>query len=348
MRLLTLMILLLMMSPAMAQDSRFEFPVRYTGGRIDWGPQGLIALDRPDKDNWSKIWVMREDGSGLKCLSCAEEYPKLHNGNPAWHPSGKYIVYQALDDSIKQPFWGGLYQLYTSPGAGVNNNLWVMTADGARTWPLTALGKGKGVLHPHFSHDGKQLLWAQMESTKPLPTGAWVMKIASFGFQAGAPVLKNIRTLKPGNMLFYETHSFSPDDAEILFTGKNADSNFDIYKYNFSTEELTPLTDATENFWDEHAQFSPDGKKIVWMSSKDNDGSQKGGFVKTDWWIMDADGAHKRRMTFFNKKTAPEYIKGKAIAADISWSPDGRELAGYLQDNASAEKPGHVVIFSAE
>ena len=340
------LLLLFAATAALAADSNFTFVIRDTGGRVDWGRHNVIAFDRPDANNWSQVWTMLSDGSKQKCLTCGPEYSKLHNGNPAWHPSGKFIVYQSLDEKIKKPLWGGLYHLYTSPGAGVNNNLMIVTADGSQHWQLTNLGKGKGVLHPHFSHDGKRLLWAEMTSTSPLPTGQWVMRLAEFKLRDGVPSLGDIRTLQPGGMQFYETHSFSPDDATILFTGKSGSGNFDIYKYHIATQELAALTDVSENFWDEHAQFSPDGKKILWMSSKDNDGSQKGAFVKTDWWIIDADGSNKRRLTFFNKKGAQEYIKGKAIAADISWSPDGKKAIGYLQDNSSAEKPGHIVAFS--
>ncbi len=33
---------------------------------------------------------------------------------------------------------------------------------------------------------------------------------------------------------------------------------------------------------------------------------------------MDKDGTNKRRLTWFNKQGSPEFIKGKAIAADVS------------------------------
>lgn len=348
MRFIIALLLLFCCAPAISADSPYTYLLRDIAGRVDWGTDGRIAFDRLDERGWFQVWTMQANGSKQKCLTCNERFPRLHNGNPAWHPSGKFIVYQAVDDSIPVPFWGELYKLYTSPGAGVNNNIWIITGDGKRAWPMTDLGKGRGVLHPHFSPDGTKLVWAEMTSTKPMPTGQWVITVADFSAVKGVPQLKNVQRIAPGDMQFYETHGFSPDSTQLLFTGLHKDKknkHFDIYKYTFASGALQALTDEGEEVWDEHAHFSPDGSKIIWMSSKGNDGSQKGAFVKTDWWVMDADGSNKRRLTWFNKKGAPEYIKGKAIAADVSWSPAGGEVMGYLQDNATAKKPGHIVKF---
>ena len=327
---------------AFAQETpaQIHFLLHDTGGRLDWGPQGLIAFDKQAGD-WAQVWTMKPDGTERKCLTCGAGFPRLHNGNPAWHPSGKYIVFQSLDDRIKVPgLWGKLYRLYTSPGSGVNNNIWVMTD----------LGRGRGVLHPHFSHDGNTLIWAEMTATKPLPLGSWVIQKAAFLEERGRPMLGKTEALRPGNLQFYETHSFSPDDHSILFTGKAADAagnNFDIYKYNLATGALQQLTDTAD--WDEHAQFSPDGRSIVWMSSRDiRQGPKKGAFINTDYWIMGSDGSGKKRLTRFNDPAAPEYIKGLVIAADSSWNPEGGEFAAYVQTNPSAEKPGSIVLVTVK
>lgn len=353
MRLLTTLLtlcLLLAAAPARA-ESPYTYLNAETGGRVDWGPDGRFAYDSLDAKGWFQLWVMNNDGSGKKCLSCGKGYPKLHNGNPAWHPSGKYIVYQAVDDKIPVPFWGKLYKLYTNPGGGVNNNIWIMRADGSAAWQMTDLGKGKGVLHPHFSRDGQKLLWAEMTSTKPAPFGTWVMRLADVGEaamkQGPVPRLTNIRTLAPDNMIWYETHSFSPDDSEILFSGSyDGKDRPDIYKYNLATGALTALTDEKDRAWDEHAHFSPDGTRILWMSSAGMGGKQNNPFEPTEWWIMNADGSGKKRLTGFNDKSSADFLNQKAVAADICWSPDGREAVGYLQIGKNTmEKPGSVVRF---
>ena len=323
------------------------------GGRVDWGVNNLIAFDRQDKDDgWFDVWTMKPDGTGKHCVTCGKDFPKLHNGNPAWHPSGKYIVFQALDDNIKVPWaWGKLYRLYTGPGAGVNNNIWIAAANGKRAWQMTVLGKGKGALHPHFSHDGKTLIWAEMTDTKPAPFGIWVIRKASFVERGGGPALVDVETLAPGNLQFYETHSFTPDDRSILFTGKERNTSghaLDIYKYDFDSGKLTALTDTKLDDWDEHAQVSPDGTTVLWMSSTGIKPNTKGPFVKTDYWTMNIDGSNKQRITRFNDKTAHEYLPGKTVCADSSWSPDGSKFIAYVEHNTTATKAGDIVVMTPE
>jgi Tol biopolymer transport system component len=335
-----------------ASPEHIEVLIADHGGRVDWGVNNLIALDQQDKDGWFQVWTMKPDGTSKHCVTCGKEFPKLHNGNPAWHPSGKYIVFQSLDENIKVPrLWEKLYRLYTGPGAGVNNNIWIASANGKRAWQMTVLGKGKGVLHPHFSHDGKTLIWAEMTNTKPAPFGSWVIRKAAFTERRDGPALTDVETLMPGNLQFYETHGFTPDDQTIVFTGKKAvgkGNALDIYKYNLGDRELELLTDPKLGAWDEHAQVSPDGSKILWMSSMDITPNNRGPFVKTDYWIMNIDGSNKRRITRFNDKSAPEYLRGTIVCADSSWSPDGKKFIGYVEHNSTATKAGDIVVVGAE
>jgi Tol biopolymer transport system component len=322
------------------------------GGRVDWGVNDMIAFDRQDKNGWFQVWTMKPDGTGKRCVTCGKEFPRLHKGNPAWHPSGKYIVFQALDDTIKVPrLWGKLYRVYTGPGAGVNNNIWIASANGKRAWQMTVLGKGKGVLHPHFSHDGKTLVWAEMTNAKPAPFGSWVIRKASFIERRDGPALTGVETLTPGGLQFYETHSFTPDDKALVFTGKERDTKghaLDIYRYDFASGKLAVLTDPKLDEWDEHAQVSPDGAKILWMSSVGIRPNTKGPFVKTDYWLMNIDGTDKQRITRFNDRSSPEYLPGKVVCADSSWSPDGRKFIAYVEHNTTAAKAGHIVVRKVE
>ncbi|MBU7047562.1 MAG: PD40 domain-containing protein [Theionarchaea archaeon] len=102
------------------------------------------------------------------------------------------------------------------------------------------------------------------------------------------------------------------------------------------TQKLTRLTDTFDD-WDEHAHYSPDGKKIAWMSSNglgdlgitfDDIRNHTWGLkLKTELWIMDTDGSHKNQLTFFNGD--PQYF-GNVIISDSSWSPDGTKIAATM------------------
>jgi hypothetical protein len=52
---------------------------------------------------------------------------------------------------------------------------------------------------------------------------------------------------------------------------------------------------------------------------------------------MDADGANKQRLTFFNQKGHPDYAGRKVVVADLAWRPDGTAFAGYYREGGALE-----------
>lgn len=318
------------------------------GGRVDWSSDGnLIAFDREGKDGYYDVWTMRPDGREQKCLTCDNpNLPQKHLGNPDWHPSGQYLLFQAQDPNLKIfPFKFKLAaKMVASPGGAINNNLWMMTSDGNQFWQLTQIQDGMAVLHPHFSHDGSKIIWAEKVQLNPKGSqqsdtwGEWVIKIAAFEMQ-NTPILKNIQEFKPDDLQFYETHGFFPNDEKIIFSGFPrgvSAGNLDLYTYDLISRGLENLTN-TPTEWDEHAQISPEGTEIIWMSSvnieqdRDRMGNIKMENFKMDFWIMDIDGSNKQRLTYFNDSAAPEYISSGVVCADNSWSPDGKKLVAKIR-----------------
>lgn len=336
------------------------------GGNVDWSPDGKwIAYDAPDASNWTQTWLTRSDGSEKKCLTCnnAASPTPLHIGNPAWHPTQKWIVIQG----VEQSFYDGFPSADSANkkrimdiGVGVGNELWAMLADGRQFIKLTDVwGESRwagGVLHPHFSHDGRMLAWTQrVENIPGNPGGSWVIKIADFVQDNDLPRLANLRTLKPwpGEGVA-EVHSFSPDDSSLLFT-TNADGQswrgFDIYNLDLATNHPTRLTN-TPNEWDEHAQYSPDGRCIAWMSSRNADATAQ--LLKTEMWLMAADGSGQRQLTTFNDPGSKFYMAEPygVVVADSSWSPDGTRLLVYVivnqSDKSEYSMPGKIVLLTLE
>jgi hypothetical protein len=78
--------------------------------------------------------------------------------------------------------------------------------------------------------------------------------------------------------------------------------------------------------------FTPDGRRILWMTNQDN-----GATGGTDWWMMNADGTDKRRLTYFNQPGSGQY-RGKVWATDASFSPDGQAFIGYIQNNLITQR----------
>ena len=315
--------------------------IKNYGKSLDWSTtNNLILSAKQGGDRYFDIFVMNPDGSDERCLTC-DKLPK-HNGNPAWHPSGEYIIFTA--EKKENPSDAKSKQ-FAIPGTGFNCDLWIMTRDGENFYPLTNYPikrPSKAVIHPQFSHNGRKLFWAERVGRGKSFGGGWVLRVADFVLDSNDPHLENIKTFQPGKRnCFYESHAFSKDDKKMLFSGnlqpEQSPVGLDIYEFNLETNQLIRLT-TTDNDWDEHAHYSPDGKKIAWMSSTgfdiqwgDISGHNWQKYLKTELWIMDACGSNKQRLTHFNTAGYREYLDGRrCVVSDSAWSPDGKSIVALL------------------
>jgi TolB protein len=85
------------------------------GWQVDWSPNGrsiLFTSHRDHPDNYTDIYMMRPDGTGVRRLTNARAY------TPAWSPDGEHIVFSA-------------------PG------LFVMSSEGGPATELPTLGVGE-------------------------------------------------------------------------------------------------------------------------------------------------------------------------------------------------------------
>jgi Tol biopolymer transport system component len=304
------------------------------GGHLAWSKKtNKIAFDRLGKDGYFDLWVMNPDGTGQKCLTLNHPVlPNKHIGQPAWHPSGRLLVIQAQKAHVPR-----YADTKCTPGAGALNDLWVITADGKNAWKMHTVRdevskNAAGVLHPHFSNDGTKLFWAERIRHSGRPFGKWILRIADFYFDENSgPWLGAIRDYNPGGKsAFFESHNFSPDDRYVLFTG-NPDGPLEIYEMNVANGSTRRLTHHSPLTWDEHAHYDPDGKRIIWMSSKDLSFRIKPFDLQTDFWIMNLDGGQKNRLTWFHTPQHPHYLaKPFAVAADFDWSPNGNQIIGLV------------------
>jgi len=305
------------------------------GGRVDWSDiNNRIAIDRKGIDDFYDIYTMNEDTSNIICLTCDTTIaPKNHCGNPSWHPSGQYILFQAESENTVSQAQHNI----ATPGRGRYNNVWVMDSSGTIFINLTQIpyqtSPQYGVLHPQFSYDGNKICWAEMISNNG-PQGEWRIKIASFHENSGSPYIDSIQTYNPlGGLNFYETHGFSHNGNHVLFSATLNDQTFhtlDIYTYDTLTHILTNLSNFID-IWDEHAHYNKTGDKIIWMSSygypiDTTDFST----LQTEWWIMDSDGSNKQQISHYNNPAYPEYIPNFVAPGDIAFSPDGLRFLGYI------------------
>ncbi len=324
------------------------------GGRVDWShAHDWIAAGVFGPDGYADIEVMRPDGSGRRCLTCGHpQVPHKHNDLPAWHPGGDYILFQSQDPALDLPYADERQERYlTQGGAGLNNNLWLITRDGRRAWQLTRVRPGEASLHAHISPDGRTVLWAAR--VQDGRRKVWALRLADLVIDGGGARLERVRTLRPrgGPDTFYESHGFTPDGRAVIFSasiGRAHPFDLDIWMMDLQSGRLTNLTD-TPGEWDEHAQVSPDGKTIVWMTNRGYpipvpDFSDYGRTLRTEYWLMDADGSRQRRLTSFNDPAAPEYAGGRTIVADSSWNRNGDRLVAAMSVFAGARASRRIVV----
>ena len=324
------------------------------GGRVGWSPSGnnLIAFDRPNAVGYFDVWTMNPDPGNTNevCLTCNKAAaPPYNKGNPDWHPSGNYIVFQAQRPDLSYSSDPTSEDnVIARPGVGINNVIYIMDAAGNNYWEVAASETPSpgGVLHPHFSHDGTKLIWAQQISRNPRPSGEWAIQVASFtpGATTGAaPTIQLLNTLQPGVIpSLLETHGFSRDDSTIFFSGTASGQTQygnDIYSYNLNTGAFADLTNTPDN-WDEHSRPSPVEDKLIWVSTYGNLSSSITN-LQEDYWTMNYDGTDKKRVTWLVDPDSPSYIPG-VTTGDNDWSPDGTQSVVYVIDNGAQSSLGQI------
>lgn len=284
----------------------------------------------------SEIYISDTALNMARCLTCdTNALPQAirhdkHKGNAEYHPGGNYIVFTSENEH-------GAHQPWTVAGAGVNHDIFVTDATGSQFWRLTSSAPGGAILHPAFSHDGTKLFWGEMYySTLFPPTGQeyglWNLKMADFSLASGTPQLSGIVTFAPRDSVWYESHSFSPDDRFIAFTSHAEDSTAYLGDItimdtaDIGTGNYINLTNSP-NIHDEHAHWSPDGQKISWMS-----GPYVGGLstYNSDLYLMDANGGNPAQLTHFSNAAYPEYVQDTVVTPDHYWSPDGKRIYGFI------------------
>lgn len=301
------------------------------GDEVDWCTStNQIAYAKRGPDNLYGIHVCSATGANDVWITHNNpRVPPFHKGTPKWHPSGRYILFVA--EKAKHP---GAHR-WSTPGIGNCSDLWVMTPDGKQAWQLTdtPMTGDAGIIIPGFSHDGRKIVWAERVARANILNpkaicALWDLKVADFVETSMGPKLQNIRTFRPGGTrAFNESYGFSADDRRIIFCSDFNQKSFWSSQI-FTCDAVTgnDIQQFTNDGYNEHAAYSPDGAHIVWMTSE---GEHRG----TDWWMMNADGSAKHQISFFNKKGHPEYT-GKRMTCGLgSFSPDGRQFVGGVQNS---------------
>ncbi|HPB68869.1 MAG TPA: hypothetical protein PKU74_08200, partial [Candidatus Omnitrophota bacterium] len=177
-----------------------------------------------------EIWVMNADGTGEQRLTHEDRW---HNA-PDWSPDGKRVVFCANYDG--------------------NINIYTMNIDGTDRRQITNY---KAMDYtPQFSPDGAKIIYT---SKKEGNADIWVYDCLS-----GRSTL----------LTSYEGRdyapTYSPDGAKVAFisglVGEQGEENLEVYVMDTEGENIRRVT---RNLGSErHVAWSPDGKYLIYASSK--------------------------------------------------------------------------------
>jgi len=220
------------------------------------------------------------DGDNEICLLEADKLIKLTDNEwndeyPVWSPDGTTIAYTADPNG--------------------NYDIFIMEADGSNIKPVTSSPKDE--IEPSWYPDGKKLNFTE-EGKRLLRANP---KIFMLDLQTGKQ-----KRLMPEYSKAHGISRVSPTGEIITFTGKPGLGGWDVAVFDLDSKEVKYLDEGGKSC---RARFSPDGKKLAYVSSK-ADG-------KGDIWIMEIDGSSKKRVTF--RDDTYDYFP--------VWSPDGRFIA---------------------
>lgn len=201
-----------------------------------------------DFDPYMKIYESDIDGENRKCLT---PNTKVYTAEGSYSRDGKKIVY--------------------SSGSSGNAELFVMNADGTGSKQLTNAPKCYNG-GPFFSPDGSKVIFRSDRKEKER-LQLYVINSDGTGEKA----------LTDNDKWVYWAPYWHSDGTHIIYTAADHSDetkrpNYDLYWMNLATGKTTRITHAPGQ--DVLPVFSPDGKQLMWTSSRD-------GRSPTQLWIAD-------------------------------------------------------------
>jgi uncharacterized protein (TIGR03437 family) len=335
--------------------------------RPQWSPDGQwIVYDDHESglfygSNSYKVYRMHPDGSGTECLTCERSEVPHSSGGAQIDPSGRYVVFTA-EQANHMPLFG----TGTDPGGGIFNDVAVLDLQLRTITRVHVVGSGLGEsaggsLFPRFSHSGTKIAWGDYinKGDSESKFGAWQVVVADF-VPSPTPHLENLRYFTPGPRPdIYEIQGWTPDDSALVMScaplpGQN-DNALDITQMDLATGQLKQLTftagvNGQPAEYEEHAEISPGGDALAFMSSMGYGIDPNSFFItwlKSELWLANADGTQTRQLTFFNVPGNPGYTGQRVIVSMLSWAPDGSGIVAnvYYYPDASHEAISKITVF---
>jgi Tol biopolymer transport system component len=208
--------------------------------------------------------------------------------------------------------------------------------------PATLVAHGGNPIQPHWSPDGKRIIHSNYVGVKEARDGwvdygtAWVP--AEGGEVTTIPIQADTKIVKAG---WGAGNNVSPDAKTIVFAGRKVQegiSTSHIWTLPIEGGKPTQLTYAQVPLTDQFPCWSPDGKAIAFVRSRESENIGKL-FTEADICIIPAAGGEPRQLTSESDNVA---------FGSIAWSPDGKLLAYLSIDNEWSPAGNTLRVIPAE
>lgn len=223
--------------------------------------------------------------------------------DPVWSPDGKRLLFMSDRDHPWKPLQGTPYF-----------DLYMMNADGTAQRRVTNCDFVGG--DPAWSPDGKIAFTCHRSG------------VTELGVLDASGMLQ--KTLKIPESLSISDLGWSPDGRRLAFTATDRPGEVGSYRIyvtevTYSEEGVTRLLTDKDDFFtrlladkgDSDPEWSPDGRRIVFMSKRDGN---------PEIYVMNADGSEQRNLT-----------NDRHVDTRPHWSPDGQSIGFASSRNGNGQ-----------
>jgi Tol biopolymer transport system component len=204
----------------------------------------------------------------------------------------------------------------------MERDLWVINSDGSGLKKLTNSTAADLFYSVAWSPDGSKtayINYRRLEGSTAASVNWWVMNADGSAFTplTGFPnrVVHELAWSPDSRKLAAVTQLFDLDkEMQVKYLANN------ILVMNADGSGGTPLTRFTSpNSYVEHPTWSPDGRRIAFVSNSALDVDDKNSDnARRNLWVMDADGSHAIPLTKLTEKFPR--------IREVAWSPDSQRV----------------------
>jgi Tol biopolymer transport system component len=264
------------------------------GPYLAWSPDGksLVISNRESPKEPAALFLLAIDTGEQRRLTSP---PSQVRGDscPAFSPDGRALAFSRLIEARAD-----LYLLAVSDGLEVVGEAKQIALGNLSAYAPAWTEDGREIVFRHFGFGPEPGLW-RVAVSESASRPAKPRRLAALGENAFDPAIS-----RRGHRLAY-SNSFFPRSRIWRIAATGGPRARDA-KSAGSVNQPTPFIYSTRD--DLAPQFSPDGKRIAFMSNR---------LGSWEIWLCDSDGSNPAQLTSF---------RGPNVT-NPRWSPDGRRIA---------------------